>query len=219
MKVLVLCDDKWHPASNSRTGLAALGTDEWQFDFIENAREWSAERMAQYPLVLLTKSNQVSSVDHEPWLTPEVETAFLEFVRTGGGLLVVHSGTIGYREMPGLLGLIGGVFVQHPPQCEVTITPQGYHPITANVEPFTIRDEHYFMETDDPEAHYFLTTISEHGTQEGGWMRDEGKGRVCVLTPGHNVEVWLHPEFQTMLNNALHWCSEENPDAFSGTEN
>ena len=125
---------------------------------------------------------------------------------------MVHSGTIGYGEMPGLLGLIGGVFVQHPPQCEVTITPQGEHPIVLNVEPFTVMDEHYFMQTNDLQEHHFLSTTSVHGVQSGGWLRDEGDGRVCVLTPGHNVEVWLHPEFQTLLGNALRWCTEPKPN-------
>ncbi len=208
-RVLVLCDDKWHPARVARAGLAALDTDEWRFDWIEDAHEWSAERMAQFPLVLLAKANHISALENVPWITPDVEEAFSEYVRAGGGLLVVHSGTI-VRETPLLKKLIGGTFTQHPPQCEVTITPQGEHPITLNVEPFTVMDEHYHMETNDLEANYFLTTTSEHGVQSGGWMRDEGEGRVCVLTPGHNVDVWLHPEFQTLLGNALRWCAGED---------
>lgn len=207
--VLVLCDDKWHPAQVVRDGLSALGTDEWQFEWIEDARKWSAEHMARFPLVLLAKANQISSVENTPWVTPEVEAAFQAYVQEGGGLLVVHAGTI-VRDTPGLRKLIGGTFTQHPPQCDVTITPQGEHPITLNVEPFTVRDEHYFMETEALDANYFLTTTSEHGAQSGGWIREEGEGRVCVLTPGHNVEVWLHPEFQTLLRNALHWCAGED---------
>jgi type 1 glutamine amidotransferase len=52
----------------------------------------------------------------------------------------------------------------------------------------------------------FLTTVSEHGTQPGGWTRLEGQGRVCVLAPGHNLEVWLAPAYQTLIANALRWC-------------
>jgi type 1 glutamine amidotransferase len=36
--------------------------------------------------------------------------------------------------------------------------------------------------------------------------RLEGEGRVAVITPGHNVEVWLQPGFQTLLRNGLAWC-------------
>jgi hypothetical protein len=29
-----------------------------------------------------------------------------------------------------------------------------------------------------------------------------------MLTPGHNVEVWLEPSFQVLLGNALRWCGQ-----------
>jgi len=35
-----------------------------------------------------------------------------------------------------------------------------------------------------------------------------------MLTPGHNVEVWLHPSFQTLLDNALRWCAAAKRTAF-----
>ena len=66
--------------------------------------------------------------------------------------------------------------------------------------------ETLLREFDDPEADLFLTTRSEHGAQPGGWTRLEGDGRVCVLTPGHNVEVWLEPNYQVLIANALRWC-------------
>jgi type 1 glutamine amidotransferase len=209
MRILVLCDDRWHPAQTPRTGLGALG--EWGFegDWIENAGDWSAERMAGYPLAVLTKANNVSATDERTWMTGEIEQAFLDYVRRGNGLLVIHSGTAGYRESPVLRGLIGGVFARHPPQCPVTVTPKAGHPLTTSSVPFTLKDEHYFMEFDDAQADLFLTTTSEHGEQPGGWTRVEGEGRVCVLTPGHNVEVWLHPSFQALLGNALRWCSKQ----------
>ena len=96
MKVLVLCDDRWHPAVTPRTGLAALGDCGFEFDWIEIANEWSAARMAAYRLVLLTKSNNVSAKAETPWMTPEVESAFHDYVQAGNSLLAIHSGTAGY---------------------------------------------------------------------------------------------------------------------------
>ncbi len=206
MRALVLCDDHWHPARTPRAGLAPLADAGFTFDWVEDAREWSAARMADYPVVILTKANEVSAADRAPWMTPEVEGAFGAFVRDGGGLLAIHSGTAGYRETPILRALLGGVFVQHPAQCDVTIAPRGEYPLTAGLAPFTIRDEHYHMAFDAADATRFLDTTSEHGTQPGGWTREEVTGRVCVLTPGHNVEVWLHPTYQALLGNTLRWC-------------
>lgn len=206
MNVLVLCDDYWHPARTVRSGLAPLAGAGLEFDWIEDAADWSAEKMAAYPAVVLSKSNNVSSANRDPWMTETVQQAFRDYVRDGHGLLAIHSGTADYREALILRALLGGVFTHHPPQCEVTIVPQAGSPL-ADCPAFTEKDEHYFMEMDDPEVEFFLTTVSEHGTQPGGWIRRDGKGRVAVLTPGHNEAVWLHPSFQTILRNMLDWCS------------
>ncbi|HEY0734398.1 MAG TPA: ThuA domain-containing protein [Herpetosiphonaceae bacterium] len=206
MRTLVLCDDGWHPARTARTGLAPLAESGFAFDWIEHADEWSAERMHDYRVVLLSKMNHVSAVDQRPWVDETVQAAFLSYVRRGNSVLVLHSGAAGYAEMPLLRGLMGGAFLHHPPQCRVTVEPHADHPITSSADSFTLVDEHYYMILDDEQADVCLTTRSEHGAQPGGWTRMEGDGRVCLLTPGHNVEVWLHPAYQAVIANALRWC-------------
>ncbi len=208
MNILVLADDYWHPARVPREGLGALKVNDFTFDWIENAADWSAEKMAKYPLTILTKSNNVSSTDQNGWVTDAVQAAFVEYVQKGNGLLAIHSGTAGYDQMPALRGLLGGVFLQHPPQCLVTVEPKPGNPLTAGCEAFTLQDEHYHMALDDAGADVFLTARSEHGSQPGGWRRNQGEGHVAVLTPGHNVEVWLHPSFQAVLLNTIKWCGE-----------
>lgn len=206
MKTLVLCDDYWHPARVPREGLSPIKEKGFEFDWIEDAREWSVERMAAYPLVILTKSNHVSSSDQSNWMTEEVQSAFAEYVRKGNGLLAIHSGTAGYQEMPILRNLLGGVFTHHPEQCVVSMELQSKHPLIIGISPFTVKDEHYFMAMHNSDVDVFMTSNSEHGQQPAGWRRTEGAGRVAVLTPGHNLEVWLHPSYQELLLNALRWC-------------
>jgi type 1 glutamine amidotransferase len=208
MRTLVLCDDFWHPARVPRSGLEAIGESGFEFDWLEDAGAWSAARMAEYPLVVLTKSNNISAANPVPWVSADVEAAFVDYVRRGNGLLVIHSGSAGYEHTTVLRRLMGGVFTRHPEQCPVTVVPQQGHPLTAGCEAFTRKDEHYFMAQDDTAADVFMTTQSEHGTQPGGWTRTEGAGRVCMLTPGHNLEVWLHPSYQALILNGLRWCSK-----------
>src|SRR5512133_2640740 len=104
MRVLVLCDDYWHPARVPREGLGTLTGTEFAFDWIENAHDWSAEIMMKYPLVILTKSNNVSSADRTPWMADAVQAAFADYVRKGNGLLAIHSGTADYEQAPVLRG-------------------------------------------------------------------------------------------------------------------
>jgi|SRR5688572_21449351 len=207
MQTLVLCDDAWHPARVPREGLSLLKDQGFTFDWIEDARDWSAEQMAAYRLVILTKSNHISASDQRGWMTDEVQSTFADYVRKGGGLLAIHSGTADYQEMPILGSLLGGVFTHHPEQCAVTVEPHTSHPLTMGIPPFTVKDEHYFMTMYDSQAEVFMTSLSKHGEQPAGWRRTEGSGRVAVLTPGHNLEVWLHPSYQALLLNVLRWCS------------
>jgi hypothetical protein len=206
MKILVLCDDMPHPAVVVRDGLAALDSRGLEFDWLQNGAEWSAERMTGYRVVVLAKANNTSSSDGANWVTEDNDGLFTDFVAAGGGLLVIHGGIAGYAHLPLLRALMGGAFVKHPPQCPVTLQPTGGHPLAEGCTPATVRDEHFFVTLDDDESDVFLTTQSENGTQPGGWTRTEGEGRVCVLTPGHNPEVWACPSFQALLRNALVWC-------------
>jgi len=215
MHVWVICDDYWHPAETVVKGLEPLKECGFAFEVTTNANElFSGEksfgdRLKEFPVILFAKSNNVSAEDRTQWVTDEVQQTLREYVENGGGLLAVHSGTASYKDMPAIRSLLGGIFTNHPPQCPVTVAPKEGHPITKGAKAFTLTDEHYFMVLDDPQADVFMTTGSEHGEQPGGWTRTQGKGRVCVLSPGHNLEVWLHPSFQTLLKNALNWCAGE----------
>jgi uncharacterized protein len=207
MNILVLCGDVWHPSEVAHEGLSALAGRGFTFDWIEDARAWTPEAMNTYPLVILTKSDNVSVSDKTNWMIDIVQAAFLAYVQQGGSLLAIHSGTAEYEQKPVIRGLLGGVFLHHPEQCPVTVTPVVDHPLCRGAGPFTLMDEHYFMALDDSQADVFLTTRSINGEQPGGWRREVGMGRVAVLTPGHNLEVWLHPFYQALLANSLRWCA------------
>jgi type 1 glutamine amidotransferase len=208
-RALVLCDDQWHPAETIRCGLGALGCD-FDFEFLEDGAAWSADRMNDFSLTVLAKANITSSKIEQPWLTAESSAAFPDYVRRGNGLLVVHAGSSRYEKLPAMNALIGGAFVRHPEPCEVTLEPAKPQPMIEGVKTFTVHDEHYFMAMNGVPVDAFLLSRSEHGEQPAGWTRSEGAGRICVLTPGHSVEVWLHPSFQKLLLNALRWTAKLN---------
>lgn len=204
---LVFCDDSAHPASLTRDGLAALGGTGLALDWIEDPEGWRTESLGSYQLVILSKANNRSQAEHEPWADEDTGRAFASYVAAGNGLLVLHSGTALYGNSPSLCKLMGGVFTGHPPQCAVTVAPRAGHPLTAGSATFTLKDEHYMMEMNDPDVDLFLHTESQHGRQPAGWTRSAGKGRVGVLTPGHNPEVWRHPSYQALLRNSIAWCN------------
>jgi type 1 glutamine amidotransferase len=208
MRALVLCDDTWHPAATIRQGLEPLRRHGFDFVFLEDGAAWSAARMEKFPLVILAKANLTSATNPRPWLSADLQHTFLDYVRRGNGLVVIHAGTSHYEKLPAMNALIGGAFMRHPDLCAITIEPKTNHPLTNGIASFTVDDEQYFIMMNDPQADIFLHSRSEHGMQPAGWTRIEGKGRVCVLTPGHNLKVWLCPSFQTLLLNALRWTAK-----------
>ena len=203
MPILVICDDRWHPAQTVRSGLEPLAAAGLQFDFFTDAAQGLPVPLSGYPAILFAKSNNVSAADETPWMLPPVEMALRAYVQEGGRLAAVHSGSAGYQQTPILRALLGGVFVHHPEQCPVTVEPLPGHALSAGLTPFTAADEHYHMVVDDPAVDVFLRSVSAHGAQPAGWTRRQGAGTVCMLTPGHNLPVWLEPTFQALIQRAL----------------
>lgn len=206
MRALVLAGDPWHPAGQVMRGLEALAAAE--FEFCEAGAGRLPPELEKFGLVVLAKANVTSTTNLEPWLKPDGQPQFVAFVRSGGGLLVIHAGTSRYEWLPAMNGLIGGAFLRHPDQCAVTVEPKNGHGLTLGVKTFLAPDEHYFVSLNDDHAEIILQARSEHGIQPAGWVRTEGAGRVCVLTPGHSAGVWRHPEYQKLLRNALRWTAK-----------
>lgn len=207
MRILVLCDDIYHVGETVREGLLPLEGDGVSFVFCKDGQGLTNQGLASYELVLLSKSDQRSMGDESPWLTEESLDALETYVGEGGGLLAVHSGTC-YDGNERMERLLGGVFLTHPKQCPVTLTPCGEDELTAGVSPFTVTDEFYTMRLSDSQVKIHATLESEHGSQPAVWTKRVGFGRVCCITPAHNPKSWNIPAFARLLENAVRFCTK-----------
>lgn len=215
-KILVICDDVWHPAEVIEKGIASLGTEKYQFEFVKAAKDiLTPEMIEEYPLIICCKSNNVTSGNPEPWfentVTEVMGGEFRSYVERGGAYLSVHSGNVFMGDGDGVREyneFVGNRFLSHPLRCKVTLKKEKEHPIMNGVaEQFDIRDEHYQMEILAEDADIFLTSVSETGgVQTAGYTRSIGDGRLCVLTPGHTLSVWTNGQFQKIFLNAVAWC-------------
>ena len=225
-KVLILCDDLWHPAEVVELGIRGLGDGAYQFDMIRTAKDiLTPARLAQYPVVLIAKSNSVNAANSAPWFEDTVTeadpAAFRAYLAQGGGIVFVHSSTcIGTRFLGDaderflkpareMQALHGCTMNGHPLRCncDISVTDPD-HPVARGVGGFTVHDEHYQISDLAEDASVFLEWDSAPGgTQPAGWTRVIDGGRVVVLTPGHTLDVWEHPEFRRLLVNAIEWVS------------
>jgi type 1 glutamine amidotransferase len=224
MRILLLCDDRYHPGSIPAEGIQPLKEKGFALDVISDAGFFRPESLANYNVVIMSKCDHITLENLEPWKTDEVQDAFVKYVENGGGLLVTHSGTVKGKATEKLDTLIGCSFAFHPNNCPVTVDVIKPHPVAEGLSAFTEVDEHYHLNITASDADIFLASYAAPQGDEAryktepyfntpaairaaGYTRVQGRGRVCVLTPGHTLAVWLNPQFQLALENALRWCA------------
>lgn len=226
MRVLLICDDHYHPGDVPVNGTLPL--KEKGFDIVVQfeAAKLDLKTLQQYPVIILSKSDKVTLEENSNWKRGEIQQAFIEYVEKGGGLVVTHSGTVGGKESDPLDQLIGCRFKYHPKACSVFIQPLKPHPVTNGITAFRETDEHYRIEILQNDIDVLAASYSPRQDEEetgddpfkkaGDWIgpacyvRTRASGRICVLTPGHNLAVWHNTNFQKMLENALNWCAGKN---------
>jgi hypothetical protein len=124
---LVFCDDQWHPAADVQRGLKALARFQFDFEFVTNGREWTLEKLRNFSRLVVAKFNHICAVNQSPWITPDSQGPFRDFVWNGGGLFLIHGGTC-YKELPEKRGVTGEAFLRHPEQCAVNVQPTKARP-------------------------------------------------------------------------------------------
>lgn len=208
MKALLICDDYWHPGDIVEKGFEFLPEYGFELTVVKRPHEIWAQKLSDYDLVILSKSENTRSEENNVlWMTEDAENEIVDYVENGGGFLVTHSGTVPYKTAPKFTALLGCAFTHHPEACPVTMTPLKKYPLNEGVETFTETDEHYHVVVSAEDADIFMATVSAHGAQTGGYVRRQGSGRVCVLTPGHRAEVWANANYRQMLKNAVDYCT------------
>jgi len=219
----MFCDDHYHPGQVPIEGVKPLQEKGYQIDVCSDATGFCVDSLSDYNVIIMSKCDNTSSKDTTSWKNEAVQHAIIKFVEDGGGLLVTHNGTVAGKNTQALDMLIGCRFGNHPDMGKVTFGVVKSHPVTKSVELFCEEDEHYRLEIlcDDVDvlaasyqpakgdaAKYDTEPYFNypHCIAPSAYVRTQGRGRVCVLTPGHTVIVWYNENFQKLLENALIWC-------------
>ncbi|RTE11384.1 ThuA domain-containing protein [Paenibacillus whitsoniae] len=132
----------------------------------------------------------------------------LNYVASGGGLLVVHNG-ISVQGSPELSQLIGARFTGHPAYTTLpfALTASG-HPLTNGLAPFVIDEEPYRFELDPLAQIDVLLTYAHEGKDwPAAWVRPYGLGRVAYLAPGHHLPSFQSEAYADWIRAAAQWAS------------
>jgi type 1 glutamine amidotransferase len=154
--------------------------------------------------------HQEGEVRDEPQKLTDAQIEGLRsWVQAGGALLGAHSATVVGRSGPGLGELLGGVFLEHPPQFAFTVYPMhAEHPITEGIEPFTVFDEFYVQRLEGP-VDVHMVALDRGKAFPMVWSKTEGQGRVAQVSMGHSEKVWDLPPYRQLMLQALRWAVSE----------
>ena len=132
-------------------------------------------------------------------------------VGQGVGLAGVHGGMgDAFREATDYQFMVGGQWVAHPGgilEYRVDIVDHA-DPITADMGPFRMNSEQYYLHV-DPSNHVLATTTFECNgcTMPVVWKRMWGKGRVFYSSLGHVAKDFDVPEALTLITRGMLWAA------------
>jgi type 1 glutamine amidotransferase len=141
----------------------------------------------------------------------------LAAVSAGTGFAGWHGGIVdAFRDQPYYHLLTGGQFVHHHKEfVDYIVHPVAEHPIMADLEPFEVHSEQYYLHA-DPGNEVLATTeyLRDPDRPEIGtptmpvtWVRQHGAGRVFVTTIGHRLADLELPPVDEMIKRGLLWAT------------
>ena len=180
--------------------------------FTVDVRALTAENLSKIDLLVIYRDGLLRpNADKDSnyiWMTPEQESAVVDFVDNGGAFLNLHNSMGLYPKDGAYLDLVGGHYIGHGPleRFRVEVVDHN-HPITKGVKDFSIADEQHTPPYDKDKVNLLLQSRAD-GVEPAaaGWYYEPGSGRLCHLAPGHTREALFHPMYQRLLRNAVNWC-------------
>ncbi|NIK68971.1 ThuA domain-containing protein [Paenibacillus sp. BK720] len=219
-KLLAVVGDYYHPEAVVKEGLEE-SLASWLASGNVSLAYTTVDRLTtalrdKPDAVILFKDDKINPADENPahWLDSETEQAMLQYVYEGGGWFSWHSGLASYPEDGAYISMTRGYFKYHPEQKPVRFEPVASDS-SGSTDHFVINpalgfesvEEHYFVYCDEANTHVFMRTFSEDGESIGGWSHPYGKGRVCCLTPAHNLHSLILSEMKQLVEACIRWCA------------
>ncbi|RMF10984.1 MAG: ThuA domain-containing protein [Alphaproteobacteria bacterium] len=223
---LILTGGIFHPFETAAPALAELLSEVG----IDSVVRWDVDEAlaemadgAAYDLVTVyaLRWRMLDHEKYEPYraewamsLSSAARTALSAHVRSGGGLLGLHTATICFDDWPEWPELLGGRWVwgrsHHPPvgPVQVRLDTRG-HPLTRGLDDFSLQDEVYHHLDMVPDAVALATADNPEGEgpQTVIWAHTVDSGRVVYDALGHDAAALRAPVHSRILQRAAAWAT------------
>jgi cytochrome c len=177
----------------------------------EDAGAFTAENLSRFSAVVwLSTTGDV--------LDAEQQTAFENYIATGGGYAGVHAAADTEYDWPWYGELVGAYFKSHPAIQQATVNVEGHdHPSTAELpDQWSRTDEWYNYRSNPRTAVKVLANLDESTYDPGAdamgdhpimWCHAQGDGRSWYTGGGHTIESYSEPEFLAHLAGGIRYAA------------
>lgn len=156
-----------------------------------------------------------------------LKESFMNYIRTGGAFVGIHSATDTFFEWPEYGEMIGGYFWNHPwnakSDVHLDVEPGAENnPIVAHLEgkPLKFKEEIYQHKDPYDSSKYEmllrLNTAKSDQNVKGikrtdndfgvSWTKMHGKGRVFYCSIGHNHDMYWNSDVLKIYLNGIQWA-------------
>ncbi|WP_328351121.1 ThuA domain-containing protein [Streptomyces sp. NBC_00445] len=193
------------------TALRDLGAaNNFTVDATEDPQAFTTANLAQYrAVVFLSTTGDV--------LGNAQQTAFEQYLGSGGGYVGIHAAADTEYDWPFYEGLAGAYFHSHPAIQPATVKVEDRaHDATAHLgRTWQRTDEWYNYRTNPRTTAHVLASLDESsysgGTMSGdhpiAWCKDYAGGRAFYTGGGHTEESYADPAFRRHLLGGIRWAA------------
>ncbi|MBM3860774.1 MAG: hypothetical protein FJ395_14135 [Verrucomicrobia bacterium] len=208
IRVLILSGRNNHKWQETTPKLKAILETSGRFvvDVTEHPEQCDAATFAKYDVILSNWNTWTKNATATNW-PAATRAAFLDFVRSGKGVVTVHAGSSSFFDWPEYHQIAGATWklgqTKHGKQHQFTVKFIAAHPITDCLQPFTTTDELWRKPGVAPGA----TVIATGDDEPVALVTSFGKGRGFALLLGHDVAAMSNPGFAALLLRGTEWAA------------
>ena len=192
--------------------LAVLDGDEHDYARMARPLLRSLEATRHFQVDVVTKQEDLRTDGHRVLLVasdqplrPGQAEQISEFVRRGGGLILLHGTLAAWSSSGELAELAGWAPGGAGPLTELVVRPDEAHPLTRTLgAEWKVRDELYLSEgPPGGDANVLLRARWRFTDQVAAYQRRHGDGSLVYVGLGHDLSTYEDERFQALAHRAL----------------
>ncbi len=171
-------------------------------DYTDDVSALTPENLAKYDaLAIFRDSGDLPATQ---------ETALVEYVQSGHGLVAIHCASHCFRNSDRYTALIGGRFLRHGTAVFRAGIIDAQHPAMRGLKSFESWDETYVHNQLAGDIRVLMVRQEQGGYEPYTWVRNESKGRVFYTALGHDEHTWKQRAFHRLLEQGIRWAAGQS---------